>query len=156
MSEDKIQETIDKYKRCVCWMALLSAELVDAELMNNAENLKAYDTLTKAISDAAHGPVDADGETWHVGDMSDSPSGAIEEIDYADGLWRVRGHGVSPWVPADILRHYHEPTLERLLGEYGQKSFEILSMGESTSPLFNAALTHEYAEKLRKLLKEES
>lgn len=95
MTEDKIQETIDKYKRCVCWMVLLSAELVDAELMNNVENLKAYDTLTKAISDAAHGPVDADGETWHVGDMSDSRWGAIGDIEYAEGQWRIRGHDMS-------------------------------------------------------------
>jgi hypothetical protein len=62
------------------------------------------------------GPLDADGKMWRSGDMSDSNWGVIEGIAYEDGRWLISGHDTSaPWVPADSIRHYHEPTVEDVL-----------------------------------------
>ena len=59
------------------------------------------------------GPLDADGKMWRSGDMSDSNWGVIEGIAYEDGRWLVSGHDTSaPWIPADSIRHHHEPTVE--------------------------------------------
>ena len=60
------------------------------------------------------GPLDADGKMWRSGDMSDSNWGVIEGIAYEDGRWLVSGHDTSaPWIPADSIRHHHEPTVEK-------------------------------------------
>lgn len=65
------------------------------------------------------GPLDADGKMWRSGDMSDSNWGVIEGIAYEDGRWLVSGHDTSaPWIPADSIRHYHEPTVEDVLREF--------------------------------------
>ena len=65
------------------------------------------------------GPLDADGKMWRSGDMSDSNWGVIEGIAYEDGRWLISGHDTSaPWVPADSIRHYHEPTVEDVLREF--------------------------------------
>ena len=62
------------------------------------------------------GPLDADGEMWRSGDMSDSNWGVIEGIAYENGRWFITGHDMSaPWVPADSIRHYHAPTVEDVL-----------------------------------------
>jgi len=64
------------------------------------------------------GPLDADDKMWRRGDMSDSNWGVIEGIAYEDGRWFVSGHDTgAPWVPADSIRHYHEPTVEDVLLE---------------------------------------
>jgi hypothetical protein len=65
------------------------------------------------------GPLDANGELWHSGDMSDSNWGVIEGIAFEDGRWFISGHDTSaPWVPADSIRHYHAPTVEDVLREF--------------------------------------
>ena len=65
-----------------------------------------------------NGPLDADGEPWHSGDMSDTNWGVIEGIGFSEGEWWVRGHDISaPWIKANSARHYHEPTVEELLEE---------------------------------------
>lgn len=64
------------------------------------------------------GPLDADGEMWHCGDMSDSNWGVIEGIAYENGRWLISGHDTSaPWIPADSIRHHHAPTVEDVLYE---------------------------------------
>lgn len=102
------------------------ADHIDAE----HERLMAeqFDSLTfdmKPMTDenmAEHGwvrgPLDADGEMWRRGDMSDSNWGVIEGIAYEDGRWLISGHDISaPWIPADSIRHYHAPTIEDVLRE---------------------------------------
>lgn len=66
------------------------------------------------------GPLDANGELWHRGDMSDSPWGEIESIAFDGYRWQVSGHDTSaPWIPADSIGHYHAPTVEDVLREFG-------------------------------------
>ena len=68
------------------------------------------------------GPLDADGEMWRRGDMSDSNWGVIEGIAYENGRWLISGHDMSaPWVPADSIRHYHAPTVEDVLREFAER-----------------------------------
>lgn len=62
------------------------------------------------------GPLDANGEMWRCGDMSDSNWGVIEGIAYENGRWLISGHDTSaPWIPADSINHYHAPTVEDVL-----------------------------------------
>lgn len=75
------------------------------------------------------GPLDADGKIWRSGDMSDSNWGVIERIAYEDGKWYIKGHDTSaPWIPADSIHHYHEPTIEETLREFAQEMAENLGM----------------------------
>lgn len=68
------------------------------------------------------GPLDADGKLWHSGDMSDSNWGVIEGIAFENGRWLVSGHDTSaPWIPADSIRHHHEPTVEDVLEEFADR-----------------------------------
>jgi len=65
------------------------------------------------------GPLDADGELWHRGDMSDTNWGVIEGISFSNGEWWICGHDVTaPWITASSARHYHEPTVEDVLREF--------------------------------------
>lgn len=62
------------------------------------------------------GPLDANGELWHKGDMSDSPWGEIESIAFDGYHWQVSGHDTSaPWIPADSISHYRPDTWERII-----------------------------------------
>ena len=64
------------------------------------------------------GPLDANGELWHSGDMSDSNWGVIEGIAYENGRWLISGHDMSaPWIPANSIGHYQPPTVEDVLCE---------------------------------------
>lgn len=70
------------------------------------------------------GPLDHDGELWHKGDMSASPWGVIEGIVFENGKWFIRGHDTSaPWVPADSISRYHEPTVEDVLREFADEVY---------------------------------
>lgn len=92
------------------------------------------------------GPLDADGEMWHSGDMSESNWGVIERIAYEDGIWYVKGHDTSaPWVRADSVRHYHEPTVEDVLAEFANV---VCNSGHQWG-LDAADTIAEYAAKLR-------
>ena len=78
------------------------------------------------------GPLDADGKMWRSGDMSDSNWGVIEGIAYEDGRWLVSGHDTSaPWIPADSIRHHHEPTVEDVLREACNAYHSLLIEGMS-------------------------
>lgn len=112
------------------------------------------------------GPLDADGEMWHSGDMSDSTWGVIEGIAYENGTWFVCGHDISaPWIPADSIRHYHEPTVEDVLKEFVERLDEIGSEDDCCGVDERecravvrrdiAAAYAEYAEKLREAIKHE-
>jgi hypothetical protein len=112
----------------------------------------ATDTRYMAKHGWVRGPLDADGKLWHSGDMSDSIWGAIEGIAYEDGRWYVCGHDTSaPWIPADSIRHAHEPTvkdvLRELLHELGATWQEHYDNEDS--------VVTEYAEKVRKATKHE-
>ena len=102
------------------------------------------------------GPLDADGEMWHCGDMSDSNWGVIEGIAYENGRWLVSGHDTSaPWVPADSIRHYHTPTVEDVLRDMHMKLDEVtaLYVGEAIDSderdSDEARILAEYAAKLQ-------
>jgi len=87
------------------------------ELTDIADRIDAAADLEKA--GWVRGPLDADGEMWHSGDMSESNWGVIERIGYEDGTWYIKGHDTSaPWIRADSIRHYHEPTVEDVLREF--------------------------------------
>lgn len=89
------------------------------------------------------GPLDADGELWHSGDMSDSNWGVIESIAFENGRWLVSGHDMSaPWIPADSIRHHHEPTVEDVLREFADAMSE-------THPMDVPACIAEYAQRIR-------
>ena len=91
------------------------------------------------------GPLDADGEMWHSGDMSDSNWGVIEGIAYEDGRWLVSGHDTSaPWIPADSIRHYHAPTVEDVLREFALACEDAGNAGPEVE-----RIAAEYAAKLR-------
>lgn len=94
------------------------------------------------------GPLDADGKMWRSGDMSDSNWGVIEGIAYEDGRWLVSGHDTSaPWIPADSIRHYHEPTVEGLLRDFGVDIAHALDADpDATVP---ESIIAEYSAKLR-------
>lgn len=90
------------------------------------------------------GPLDADGKMWRSGDMSDSNWGVIEGIAYEDGRWLISGHDMSaPWIPADSIRHHHEPTVEDVMVEFAI-DWECAEDGEDKT-----AVLKEYAAKLR-------
>ena len=100
------------------------ADRIDAE--HERELAEQQDSLTVGMQPMTEenmaeggwvrGPLDADGKMWRRGDMSDSNWGVIEGIAYEDGRWFVSGHDTSaPWIPADSIRHYHEPTVEDVL-----------------------------------------
>ena len=93
------------------------------------------------------GPLDANGEMWRCGDMSDSNWGVIEGITYADGKWFISGHDVTaPWIPADSIRHYHDPTVEDVLREFAEKIID--SQIPNVHPTYEEAIS-EFAAKLR-------
>ena len=93
------------------------------------------------------GPLDADGKMWRSGDMSDSNWGVIEGIAYENGRWLISGHDTSaPWVPADSIRHYHEPTVEDVLREFAEKIID--SQIPSIHPTYEEAIA-EFAARLR-------
>lgn len=91
------------------------------------------------------GPLDSDGEIWHSGDMSDSNWGVIEGIAYDNGTWYISGHDTSaPWIRADSIRHYHEPTVEDLLREMADRCY-----ADEEEPRDRDAIVAEFAAKLR-------
>lgn len=93
------------------------------------------------------GPLDADGEMWHSGDMSDSNWGVIEGIAYENGRWLVSGHDISaPWIPADSIRHHHPPTVTDILREFAEKVID--SQIPDVHPTYEEAIA-EYAKRLR-------
>ena len=105
------------------------ADRIDAE--HERELAEQQDSLTVGMQPMTEenmaeggwvrGPLDADGKMWRSGDMSDSNWGVIEGIAYEDGRWLVSGHDTSaPWIPADSIRHYHEPTVEDVLREFAE------------------------------------
>ena len=110
---DAIADRIDAEHERICgekW--LMGYHECHAELMEGNE------VIAKDLEKAGwvRGPLDADGEIWHSGDMSDSNWGVIEGIAYENGRWLVCGHDTSaPWIPADSIRHYHAPTVEDVL-----------------------------------------
>lgn len=99
----------------------------------HAELMEGDEVIAADLEEAGwvRGPVDADGEMWHSGDMSDSNWGVIEGIAYEDGRWLVSGHDISaPWIPADSIRHYHlrhyrPPTVEDVLREFNERMDEL-------------------------------
>ena len=77
------------------------------------------------------GPLDANGELWHRGDMSDSQWGEIESIAFDGYHWQVCGHDTSaPWIPADSISHYRPDTWERIIedamGRYSDADADAL------------------------------
>lgn len=93
------------------------------------------------------GPLDADGEMWHSGDMSDSNWGVIEGIAFENGRWFISGHDTSaPWIPADSIRHHHAPTVEDVLTEFAEKITDSQIPG--VHPTYEEAIA-EYAQRLQ-------
>lgn len=116
------------------------ADRIDAE--HERELAEQQDSLTVGMQPMTEenmaeggwvrGPLDADGKMWRSGDMSDSDWGVIEGIAYEDGRWLVSGHDTSaPWIPADSIRHHHEPTVEDVLLEACNAYHSLLIEGMS-------------------------
>ena len=105
---------------------------------------------------AEHGwvklPKDADGETWHLGDMV-----------CADGVTASTVFGVGEnelfirdseydlgWCVADKNRHYHEPTVEDVLREFSDAILEWAGKSGSVAEVGTwSDVAAEYAAKLR-------
>lgn len=148
-------KTIERLKK---GDTIRSFDVVEAFMGNNSWTTEEFrDELVELLEtarDSVRGPLDADGEMWHSGDMSDSNWGVIEGIAYDDGQWFVSGHDMSaPWVPADSIRHYHKPTVDDVMHELEGKWNDVVDNGGDVND--TAALIIEYAEKLRELLKED-
>ena len=95
------------------------------------------------------GPLDADGEMWRSGDMSDSRWGVIEGIAYEDGRWLVRGHDISaPWMQADSIRHYHAPTVEDVLRDFAK-------CWDDPAHYAKGELVEKYADRIREAVHDE-
>lgn len=101
------------------------ADRIDAEHERFIADAELAAAPTEAQLDElgwVRGPLDANGEMWHCGDMSDSNWGVIEGIAYEDGRWLISGHDTSaPWIPADSINHYHAPTVEDVLEEFADR-----------------------------------
>ena len=90
------------------------------------------------------GPLDADGELWHRGDMSDTNWGVIEGISFSNGEWWIRGHDVTaPWIAANSARHYHAQTVEDLLREF------VSEFNRDDTELCDDEIIERFAAKLR-------
>lgn len=99
---------------------------------------------------AEHGwvqlPKDADGEPIHVGDRM-TPNGTDMDFKvrqmHFNGEWSLdlEGFGIS-WTCPDMCRHYHAPTVEDLLREFG-KAWTDWTDGSPYDPIAK------YAKKLR-------
>lgn len=131
------------------------ADRIDAE--HERELAEQQDSLTVGMTPMTdenmaeggwvRGPLDADGKMWRSGDMSDSRWGVIEGIAYEDGRWLVSGHDTSaPWIPADSIRHYYEPTVEDVLREFAEKITDSQIPG--VHPTYEESIA-EYSAKLR-------
>lgn len=136
-------------------MLLAIADRIDAE--HERELAEQQDSLTVGMQPMTEenmaeggwvrGPLDADGKMWRRDDMSDSNWGVIEGIAYEDGRWFVSGHDTSaPWIPADSIRHYHEPTVEDVLREFAEKITDSQIPG--VHPTYEESIA-EYSAKLR-------
>ena len=92
-------------------------------------------------------PKDANGEYIHIGDtirLNDTTPRVFSLALYDDG-WRVGfvgEHGHCSCLPKDVA-HYHKPTVEELLFEFGKICQDGYDIGNSI---------HEYAEKIREVI----
>ena len=65
-------------------------------------------------------PLDADGKYIHIGDVMEwCDSGETLTVDGIgrDVLFYIDGENAE-WIPADSIRHHHEPTVEDVLREF--------------------------------------
>ena len=85
-------------------------------------------------------PKDADGEPWNVGDRNEDGNDVIALKLAPDG-WYVIAAGEWPYRP-DSKRHYHAPTVEDVLTEFG------IDWEHESDCEDRAALLKEYAKRL--------
>ena len=132
------------------WKAENGQMWLKGEMECHAEMMEGNEVIAADLERAGWvmGPLDADGEMWHSGDRSDSNWGVIEGVAYEGGRWLVRGHDTSaPWIPADSIRHYHPPTIEGILRDFGVDVAHALDADpDATVP---ETIIAEYAQKLR-------
>ncbi len=132
----------------------------------DAEHQKAIRELNDFADASVLLPVDADGETIHVGDMMERGKARGHVIalmlseypkKWGGGLhWGVQLEGEQAPTALDLtFRHYHEPTVEDVLREFAQEMSE--NIGMYTSEAIDAdewrdadnKTIAEYASKLR-------
>lgn len=117
---DAEHERAVRYERCAFWHDASDDELAKYGLLR--------------------APIDADGEVWHIGDRTESGQ-TIEAMGLNKHGWHFVGI-VNEIDPA-IHRHYHKPTVEDVLTEFG------IDWEHESDCEDRAALLKEYAAKLK-------
>ena len=119
-----------------CKQKVLQGNITFGELSTEIERLK--DELAHRIEL----PKDADDVPWKVGDRDEDGNVVTELRLTHDGCWFVITDGEWPYRP-ESKRHYHAPTVEDVLEEFG------IDWEHESDCEDRAALLKEYASKLR-------
>jgi hypothetical protein len=121
---DELRKYANGYETLVNHKLLAIADRIDAEHERQLE------VLYRDMSDAEYVklPKDADGEYIHVGDkvICGVSVWTVTGLELVGDRWSVRctiynesgGSGTASYSPID-LRHYHAPTVEDVLREFG-------------------------------------
>ena len=99
-------------------------------------------------------PVDADGEVIHIGDKVESvhrEDGTVVGIQYYEGVRvliavRPRNWDTPSWCDPAEYRHYHKPTIEEVLLEFGDDVQRCCDTEDTIA---------EYAAKLREAMQDD-
>jgi hypothetical protein len=70
-------------------------------------------------------PVDADGEPWHIGDVTESGN-TIKAMEIKKHGWCFIG--IQNEIDPSLHRHYHAPTIEDVLREFADEMNQNLGM----------------------------
>ena len=121
------------------------ATLADTSLLVRMEAIA--DRIDAAVKGMVELPKDADGEYIHVGDVMEWPDGeTFDVIGIGEGvLFYTESECDRPaeWTGASTKRHYHAPTVEDVLTEFG------IDWEHESDCEDRAALLKEYAAKLQ-------
>ena len=114
----------------------------------DSEHQKAIRELNNLADASVLLPVDADGVPIHVWDhLTDGEYTftVCELAAFGDGSWSIRNEDGNAWAACDVT-HYHEPTVEDVLGEF----FEEVGDGLHTLEAVDTqVIIAKYAAKLR-------
>lgn len=144
MTEDKIQEAIERLKAINAECKSIY-DVVDAymgkEIACAMDAITFRDALIELLETARDSiplPKDKNGETIHMDDMMESCGYRypIRRLFYFSdkGCWRVGGSSIDPmsltglYAP-EVLRHYHEPTIDDVLREFADKVYATHYVG---------------------------
>lgn len=150
MTGNEIRATIERLRELGEDGRITTSNIVDAVFDGN--NYKVRDTLVAILEQADPDthmelPKDADGMPIHVGDEMQWRDGEVFDVvaigDNAVFFDDDEGYEYST---PDCVRHYHAPTVEELLFEFGKICQDGYDIGNNI---------HEYATKLRELMSDD-